>query len=446
MENADSFIKKYFLILNRPLVTAEDKPIEEIKDCSLDLITLSGDLTYDVIRKEISNWVHKLRDGGVMCGTNYNSPDISYAINQFTKDCGVELHIQGRIVQDWWFIKPFGINHLPVYMPPPIATAGGKKLRILALTWPTFDCDKKMMINARGDLVCPAIDGLTNELIKLGHQIVYVNVFAEHIMPSEKDLSCLGMISGLKFHLWKDIKNKDFDIIWHAVKDPTPPAALFHFEKIMKELNPNIPVLNNIESLQDHTKRKYIKVLRKKNVGAIILDDYTDWLDSNGNIDYINKCFPASQGCYVSKDYKAIRLSDRNSQRTNLNKDGITLKYHNTAKYTNFTKPGMRTFFRVPYAAGKCLEGWKYYCPENILCPKSGAAVEKERFNIPQMSAGTISAAMGELGIDIAHIEGVQAGFTVEIFDVNPFPSSAGATLQPMAALMAKRIEQVYSI
>ena len=172
MENADSFIKKYFLILNRPLVTAEDKPIEEIKDCSLDLITLSGDLTYDVIRKEISNWVHKLRDGGVMCGTNYNSPDISYAINQFTKDCGVELHIQGRIVQDWWFIKPFGINHLPVYMPPPIATAGGKKLRILALTWPTFDCDKKMMINARGDLVCPAIDGLTNELIKLGAKVV----------------------------------------------------------------------------------------------------------------------------------------------------------------------------------------------------------------------------------------------------------------------------------
>ena len=87
-----------------------------------------------------------------------------------------------------------------------------------------------------------------------------------------------------------------------------------------------------------------------------------------------------------------------------------------------------------------------YYCPESVLCPKSGAAVTKEPFSIPDMTAGTISAAMIELGVDIAHVEGIQAGFTVEIFDVNPFPSSHGASLQPMAAKIAKRIEQVYSI
>ena len=318
-------------------------------------------------------------------------------------------------------------------------------MKILALTWTTFDCEKKMMINARGDLVCPAIDGLTNEFLKLGHQVVYVNVFAEHIMPSEKDLNCLGMISGLPFHLWKDIKNKNFDIIWHAVKDPTPPAALPYFAKIMEELDSNIPVLNHVESLKDHTKRKYISLMREKNVGAIILDDYKVWLKEDGTIDYANKCFPASQGCYVSKDYHAIRLANTNSQRTNLNNDGITLKYHNTSKYPG-AKPGMRSFFRVPYAAGQCLEGWKYYCPESVLCPKSGAAVEKVPYKIAEMSAGTISAAMNELGVDIAHIEGVEAGFTVEIFDVNVFPSSSGASLQPMSARIAKRIEQVYDI
>jgi hypothetical protein len=100
----------------------------------------------------------------------------------------------------------------------------------------------------------------------------------------------------------------------------------------------------------------------------------------------------------------------------------------------------------VPYAAGQCLEGFKYWCPENILCPKSGAAVKKEPYKIGEMSAGTISACMKELGVDIAHIEGVEAGFTCEIFDCNPFPSSAGATLQPMAAKMAKRVEVVYNV
>ena len=54
--------------------------------------------------------------------------------------------------------------------------------------------------------------------------------------------------------------------------------------------------------------------------------------------------------------------------------------------------------------------------------------------------------ALRELGIDLAHIEGVEAGFTVEIFDVNPFPSSHGATLRPMSERIVKRLIQIYNI
>jgi len=92
------------------------------------------------------------------------------------------------------------------------------------------------------------------------------------------------------------------------------------------------------------------------------------------------------------------------------------------------------------------LEGIRYHCPPEVLCPKSGAAVERERYSVPDMTAGTISASMEALGVDIAHVEGVNAGFTVEVFDVNPFPSSHGASLQPMSARIAKRLEQVYDI
>lgn len=308
-------------------------------------------------------------------------------------------------------------------------------MRILALTWPTFDNEKDLMINQRGDLLCPAIDGLTNELLKLGHQVVYVNLMAEERELSEKEWACLGFISGLPFHKWDDIRNRDFDIVWSAIKDPTPPQCLPHYVRIIEQLS-GIPIINDARKLADHTKTKYIKVLREKNVGAIILDNY--------EFDYHN-CHPPSNGCYVSKDLYAIRLSNKNSQRTTLVQDGITLRYQNTAKFVG-AKPGLRSFFRVPYAAGQCLEGTMYYCPEDILCPKSGAAVERVPYSIPQMTAGTVSAGMKELGVDIAHIEGVVAGFTVEIFDVNPFPSSAGATLQPMAEKMAKRIEMVYDL
>ncbi len=322
-------------------------------------------------------------------------------------------------------------------------------MRILALTWTTFDDEETMMINARGDLVCPAIDGLTNELLKLGHTVIYVNVFAEHKSVPEKDLKCPAMISGLPYYLWSQIKNKDFDVIWHCIKDPTPEAAVPYIEKIMAELDPSIPVLNRVEQLKDHNKRKYIKVLRDKNVGCIILEDeIKPFLNAEGKLDYQNRCFPPSQACYVTKDFGAIRLPLQNSNRRHFlfsPEGGITLKYQNTVKFPK-AKPGLRNFFRVPYAAGKCLEGFMYYCPEAVLCPKTGAAVEKIPYNIPEMSAGTVSAAMTELGIDIAHVEGVEAGFSIEVFDVNPFPSSAGASLQPMAAKIALRLTQVYDI
>lgn len=462
MNNVLVFLKKHFIdkkIISADLVFSKEykdlfnnielnnaKDINEIPDMSLNLICLDHINSYDILREDISKWIHKLRDNGVMCGTNYNNVEVSHAVNQFTRDCNLELHVQGKVNRDWWFIKPMGINHLPSYQPP----GGGKKrLRILALTWPTFDDEKRMMINARGDLVCPAIDGLTNELINLGHTVIYVNVFAEYIMPSEHDLKCLAMISGLPFHLWKDIKNKDFDLIWHACKDPTPEMALPYFKKIMDELNQKIPVLNNVEKLKDHTKRKYVTLLREKNVGAIILkDELKPFLNEEGKLDYQHKCFPPSQACYVTKDYYAIRLPLTNSNRRYglfTPEGGITLKYQNTAKYPN-AKKGLRNFFRVPYAAGKCLEGTMYYCPADVLCPKSGAAVIRESFSIPDMSAGTISAAMKELGVDIAHIEGVPAGFTIEIFDCNTFPSSAGETLTPFSQKIARRIEQVYNV
>ena len=314
-------------------------------------------------------------------------------------------------------------------------------MRILALTWPT-DNKNQLMINRRRDLICPAIDGITNELLSEGHSVLYVNIAAEVFSYDEKELKLLSFISGLPFYRWSNIKNKKFDIIWHAIKDPTPPEAIKPVKKIMKELDSSIPVLNSISYISTHTKRKYISLLREKGVGAIILDNYKKFLKENGDIDE-KKCFPSCQAALVSLDKYAIRLHNTNNARINLNADGITLRYQNNV---GTIKKNLRSYFRVPYASGKCLPGTRYFFPPEILCPKTGQSVESEEYSIPNMTAGTISAAMEQIGVNIAHIEGINAGFTVEIFDINPFPSSSGRTLTPMSKKIAKRITQIYNI
>ncbi len=314
-------------------------------------------------------------------------------------------------------------------------------MRILVLLWPT-DGKEQLIINKRRDLICPAIDGISKEILSLGTQVVYVNVAAEKYNFPEKELKVPAFISGLPLYKWENIKNKQFDLIWHAIKDPTPVMAIKYVERIMQQLDPNIPVLNPISKIKDHTKRNYISLMRKKGVGAIILDDYKIFLKDNGEID-TSKCFPSCQGALVSLDKYAVRLHNTNNNRTTLNKDGITLRYHNNV---GTIRKNLRSYFRIPYAAGKCLPGTRYFFPPEILCPKTGQAIETEEYSIPDMTAGTVSAAMEQLGVHIAHIEGVNAGFTIEIFDLNSFPSSSGRTFTPMSKKIAKRIMQVYDI
>ena len=51
-------------------------------------------------------------------------------------------------------------------------------MRVFALTRPTADNDE-LMINRRGDLLCPAVDEILVQLVALGNSVVCVNVAAE---------------------------------------------------------------------------------------------------------------------------------------------------------------------------------------------------------------------------------------------------------------------------
>ncbi len=165
-------------------------------------------------------------------------------------------------------------------------------MRILALMWPT-NGREDLMINRRGDMVCPAIDGITDALMELGHTVVYVNLH-----PDDTDL--ISHISGLKFHRWKNIANRQFDLVWHAIKDPTPEVAIPHVERMMEELQ-GIPVLNPVSSLRHHTKSRYLKLLGEKHVGTPLYPEYAGFLNEQGKLDN-SKCMPPSNGAVVSKD------------------------------------------------------------------------------------------------------------------------------------------------
>ena len=301
------------------------------------------------------------------------------------------------------------------------------------------------MINARRDLLCPAIDGIVDELLKRGHSVICVNLAAEVAEYSASELALPGFVSGVPYFRWSDVRNRNFDLVWHAIKDPTPGAAVRVVSRVMKDLHPDVRVLNPVAKLRNHVKQNYLPVLQDKGVGAPILESYSAMEDENGVFDPA-KCHPPQNGAYVSLDLFAIRVPQKNCDRRSLrmSEEGVTLKYFDNA---GLRESGMRTFVRFPFAAGKCLPGFRYYCPEMILTPKSGNAARIEEYVVSVDQGGKISGAMHQLGVDIAHIEAVDFhNGGICVFDVNPFPSSSGRTLTPLSSAIAERLTHVFDL
>ena len=316
-------------------------------------------------------------------------------------------------------------------------------MRILVLTWPTNQRDE-LMTNARGDLLCPAIDGLVDQLVTQGHTLVCVNVAADCFDFDPNELALPAWASGMQYVRWSQVQKRDFDLVWHGVKVPTPPPAVDAIGKIMQDLPPEIRVLNPVQRMKDFTKRTYLTVLQEHNVGAEILDSYPGIEDENGRF-APKKCHASCQGTFVALDKRAIRVPMHNKGLGIRNPEGgITLRYYDTA---GWHEPGQRTFFRLPFAAGKALEGFRYFCPENIVAPKSGNAKRYEPFSVNYKVGRRLCISMHKLGVDIAHLEGIELkDGTVRIFDVNPFATAIGRTLTPISQRIARHITQVMDL
>ena len=284
-------------------------------------------------------------------------------------------------------------------------------MNILMLVWPPIE-----FLNHNKTCIHLALDKIVQLLIGSGHKVQYLCLYNH---PDQHVRYC---VSGLFNSSLNNIVQPD--IIWHAVPDPAPIEAIKAIHDLPIDAN---YIINNVASIIDHTKHKYLPLLADAGVGAAILSNYV-WAGA----------VPGGHGTRVSLDKKAVLCYSQNNWR-NLERHNITLSYRDNSSN------GLRSFFRVPYAFGKCLTGFKYYCDASILYPKSGNAKNVQQYDIPEPYSTTIATVMGKLGVDIAHLEGLHpTPESIEIFDVNTFPSSEGSTLTPMSKEIVKRLVEVF--
>lgn len=316
-------------------------------------------------------------------------------------------------------------------------------MRILVLTWPT-NAAERLMTNARRDLLCPAADGIVAALLDDQHELVAVNAAADWLEADQAWLELPCWNSGVRLVRWSAVRNRRFDLVWHCVKVPPPAAAVEAVQQITREVVPPTRVLNPIDRMVGCGKYGYLPLLEEFHLGAQVLVGYPPMEDAAGRVDP-GKCFPSCNGALVSLDKRAIRAPTHEG-RLGLSdpRGGVTMRYYDTE---DLREPGLRTFFRVPFAVGKALPGCLYYCPSSILAPKSGNALRWEPFELIEPVSQKVTAAMHRLGVDLAHLEGTDTrDGGVHLFDINPFPTSTGRTLSSMARAMARRITQTLAL
>ena len=84
--------------------------IRLVDDKSLDLVYIDADHSYEATKKDIEMWELKVREGGILCGHDYGSPDwpgVKQAVDEIYTDFNLLLENQfyGKpklLTNVWW--------------------------------------------------------------------------------------------------------------------------------------------------------------------------------------------------------------------------------------------------------------------------------------------------------------------------------------------------------
>ena len=285
-------------------------------------------------------------------------------------------------------------------------------MKILSICLPTFNGEAHYDIkNAHFFL---ATDELNRLLISLGANVDVVSFY----QPVDKPLmnSKLNMLSP------GEVNPNNYDLIIHMFRDPTPPIVLLKLQELGWN-NLNVRILNNAFLLSNHTKKSYMKILCNHNLGIRSYE-----LSELPKLKWESSIFDAS----IDTTHKYIKVNARNNDRM--------FNDYVISDYIDNNSGQIRSFFRVGYCLGRCCSGWLHMTTADNFILKSGNTRHHVPFMMPTIDSNRVVAAMAELNIDFAHIEGCYKHDELYIFDINTHPNSAGNTLTRISSEIATRI------
>jgi hypothetical protein len=292
---------------------------------------------------------------------------------------------------------------------------------LLVYCYPTYGND--LHLDSKNASVVLAPDEVPAIFLQRSHHVEVVN-FCPH--PTDKPL----MRSKLVMKRFEEVDHSQFDLCWHMFRDPIQPEVW----DLAPSLGMHFPLnrtINHVSHLRNHFKHIYLPILAKHGVGATVRPDIDRKTIEWG---------PEDWSTSVSLCGKYIRVYDYNNNRGNYPER--ERRSHIVVDYLDGVIGNRRYFFRVGYAAGKLLPGWIYSSLSAKLVQKSGTCDQKTPHTIPTQFHPQLVAAFQEMGVDAAHIEGTYVDGQVKIFDVNPYPTSYGATLHDISVATVDAITE----
>ncbi len=82
-----------------------DDAASHIRDGELDFVYIDGNHEYIYVLNDINNYYHKVKDGGLICGHDYNHRAVRTAVNEIFGDVNYQRTVDGKNVKDWWIWK-----------------------------------------------------------------------------------------------------------------------------------------------------------------------------------------------------------------------------------------------------------------------------------------------------------------------------------------------------
>ncbi len=82
--------------------------IDDIPDESLDFVYIDGSHHYKVVKKDITNYIKKVKIGGLIAGHDYHQPDVKRAVNDSldkVKKGQCQDRWNRKRTMDWWTWK-----------------------------------------------------------------------------------------------------------------------------------------------------------------------------------------------------------------------------------------------------------------------------------------------------------------------------------------------------